>query len=247
MATSSLVRQVGLITAEPTPTLLSVVAYRNLDFVVLDAEQTTLTLQQCADAVQRLSGAHTRVAVRVPDLDDMTLVAFANTGVDEIVLPKVRHPKELERAHRATRFGPPGSRPKQASFASAFGADYSLEPRLTVLFETVEAVDAVEDFVALEHFDGGWVGPTDLAGELLKQGRPGAVALEESVQRVVDVLGAAGQSVGLPAADIARAGDVHARGADRAAVYWERELASMIAQLAAAAAPETHWKRCDSP
>ncbi|GAP58742.1 hpch/Hpai aldolase [Arthrobacter sp. Hiyo1] len=106
---ASLVRQVGLITAEPTPTLLSVVAYRNLDFVVLDAEQTTLTLQQCADAVQRLSGANTRVAVRVPDLDDMTLVAFANTGVDEIVLPRVRHPKELERAYRATRFSLMGS------------------------------------------------------------------------------------------------------------------------------------------
>ncbi len=186
------------------------------------------------------------MAVRVPDLEDMTLVAFANSGVDEIVLPRVRHPKELERAYRATRFGPRGFRPKQASFASAFGADYSLEPRLTVLFETVDAVDAVEDFVALECFDGGWVGPTDLAGELLIQGRPGAVALEECVQRVVDVLGAAGQSVGLPAVDIASAGDVHARGADRAAGYWERELASMIAQLAAAAAPETRVTRCDS-
>ncbi|WP_427017542.1 aldolase/citrate lyase family protein [Pseudarthrobacter sp. P1] len=225
-------RQVGLITADPTPTLLSLVSHWNIDFVVLDAEQTTLTLQQCADAAQRLAGTRVQVAVRVPDLAEMTLVAFANTGVDELVLPRVRHPGELERARRATTFGPGGSRPRQVSFASAFGADYSRRPRLSVLFETVEALDNVADFVASEFFEGGWVGPTDLADDLRVHGRTGADALDAAVQRVVDTIASAGHSAGLPASNLASTSAVHARGADRAAVYWEREVASMIAQLA---------------
>ncbi|MFD1211864.1 aldolase/citrate lyase family protein [Arthrobacter sp. GCM10027362] len=226
-------RRVGLITADPTPTLLALLAHTSVDFLVLDAEQTGVTVQQCRDVVQWLAGSAVQVAVRVPDLQPNTLVAFANAGVGEIVLPQVRSLDELERAHEVTRYAPEGSRPRQASQASAFGMDYSRPPRITVLFETVEAVDRVEDFAASPVFGGGWVGPTDLADELHRHRRMDPDALENAIQSVVDVLSRAGHSVGLPASGIAGAASVFTRGADRCAVYWERELASMLTHYAA--------------
>lgn len=222
-------RQVGLITADPTPTLLALLDYGQIDFVVLDAEQTSLTVEQCASVAQRLKSTDVTVAVRVPDLDESTLVTFANTGIDEIVLPKVRRVAELEHAVRVTRFPPLGIRSRQASFASSFGQDFSRLPRLTVLFETVEAVDRVEEFVSSEYFDGGWVGPSDLAADLTAHGRGGAEALRVATKTVVDALVAAGHSVGVPAPSIDRAEEVFNSGANRSAVYWERELASMLA------------------
>lgn len=226
-------RTVGLITAEPTPTLIALIAHAEIDFLVLDAEQTSLTLQQCADVVLSLANTRTEVAVRVPSLDELTLVSFANTGVDEIVLPRIREVAELERAWHAVRFPPHGTRPKQASFASVFGQDFSTAPRLTVLFETVDAVDTVGDFVNSEYFDGGWVGPSDLAQDLDAVGRGGLDALRDATQTVVDALLASGHSIGVPAPSIGRAAEVHRRGVDRAAVYWERELVSMIRDLGA--------------
>jgi 2-keto-3-deoxy-L-rhamnonate aldolase RhmA len=222
-------RQVGLITADPTPTLLNLLAYGSIDFVVLDAEQTSLTLEQCANVAQCLRATDVTVAVRVPDLDELTLVSFANTGVDEIVLPQVRRVSELEHAVRVTRFPPSGTRPRQASFASAFGQDFSHMPRITVLFETVAAIDRVDEFLASEHFEGGWVGPSDLAADLNVHGRGGAEAVRSATKAVVDALATSGKSIGVPAPSIARAFEVFESGADRSAVYWERELASMIA------------------
>lgn len=225
---AALERSVGIITADPTPTLLALLAHAGMDFLVLDAEQTGITVQQCADVVQRLAGSKVKVAVRVPDLDRNTLVAFANTGVAEIVLPQVRTVDELERAYEATRYAPEGSRPRQVSPASAFGMDYSFAPVVSVLFETAEAVERVKEFVDSAAFGGGWVGPTDLAADLLRQGDERPEALQEAVQRVVDVLAGAGCSIGLPAPGMAAAAGVFDRGADRCAVYWEKELAAML-------------------
>jgi 2-keto-3-deoxy-L-rhamnonate aldolase RhmA len=221
-------RSVGIITADPTPTLLALLAHATVDFLVLDAEQTGMTVQQCRDVVQRLAGSGVKVAVRVPDLDRNTLLAFANTGVAEIVLPQVRTVDELERAYDATRYAPAGSRPRQVTPASAFGMDYSFAPVITVLFETAEAVERVKEFVDSEAFGGGWVGPTDLAADLLRHGDERPEALQEAVQRVVDVVAGAGRSIGLPAPGMAAAAGVFERGASRCAVYWEKELAAML-------------------
>lgn len=229
---AALKRSVGIITADPTPTLLALLGHATVDFVVLDAEQTGMTVQQCGDVVQRLAGSGVRVAVRVPDLNANTLVAFANTGVAEIVLPQVRTVDELEQAYESTRYAPIGSRPRQVTPASAFGMDYSFAPLLTVLFETVEAVDRVKEFVSSDAFGGGWVGPTDLAADLHRHGDPRPEAVQEAVQRVVDVIAAAGGSIGLPAPGLAAAGSVFDRGADRCAVYWEKELASLLKNYA---------------
>jgi 2-keto-3-deoxy-L-rhamnonate aldolase RhmA len=225
-------RSVGLITADPSPTLLALCSQARLGFVVLDAEQTGLTVQQCADAVQRLRGSGVAVSLRVPDLSPNTLVSFANTGAHELVLPHLRRPEELEEAAAVVRYAPLGQRSRQVSPASAFGTDYSGEPRLSVLFETVDAVERVDEFVASEAFRGGWLGPTDLSADLQRHGRAEPEQLDKAVQAVVDALRGAGHSVGLPAPSLSRADEVFARGADRAAVYWEREMAALLTGFA---------------
>lgn len=227
-------RQVGLIAADPTATLLFLAAQAGLNFVVLDAEQTGLTVQDCTDAVQRLAGSRTEVAIRVPDLDERTLVAYANTGAAELVLPQVRSADQLESAFRATRFVPEGARSKQASFSSAFGLDFTHVPRLSVLFETVESVDDVERIAGSEYFDSGWLGPADLTADLHNAGRIQPDAVKRSTERVVDALKERGRSVGLPAAGVAGISVAFEQGADRVALYWEKHLTAVIAELVAA-------------
>ena len=227
-------RSVGLITADPSPTLLALCANADLGFVVLDAEQTPLTVSQCADAVQRLRASGVHVSIRVPDLSPGTLVTFANTGADELVLPHLRHPEELEAAFEAVRYAPAGLRSRQVCPASRFGSDYSRLPALSVLFETVDAVEHCAEFASLKAFAGGWIGPTDLSADLARHDRGGSEEIDKAVQTVIDTLQEAGRSVGIPAASMMRAGEAFSRGADRAAVYWERELGSLLAEFAKA-------------
>ncbi|MBO0980091.1 aldolase/citrate lyase family protein [Microbacterium sp. SD291] len=224
--------EVGLITADPTPTLLGLLSVLGIDSIVVDAEQTGVTAADCAGVVQRLRGSGVRVGVRVPSVDGDCLLTFANTGVDELVLPRLRSPDPLETAYRATRFPPLGERPRQVSPASGYGTSYEHAPVLSVLFETVEALDRLADFIGHPRFQGGWVGPTDLADDLRRAGR--GDELSDATQRIVDAVADAGHSIGLPAPSAARAHEVHARGADRSAIYWEREIGAVLRELVGA-------------
>ncbi|WP_283136373.1 aldolase/citrate lyase family protein [Rhizohabitans arisaemae] len=226
----------GILTADLSPVLIRLLAQSRVDFVVLDAEQTGILPRDCADVVQRLLYSSVHVAVRVPDLDERTLVEFANTGAHELVLPRVRSPHEVEDAHRATRYPPSGRRSKQVSYASSLGTDYSLVPRLSVLFETVEAIDNVAEFAASKFVEGMWVGPNDLAMDLEAHGRGGRENLEAAIDRTVAVMAEAGHSIGLPASSVDGLQDAFARGADRCAVYWERQLGALVGQVGGAAA-----------
>lgn len=223
--------QIGLIVVEPTPGLLAIAAQKNIDFIVLDAEQTGLSVRECTEIVHRLSGTGTEIAVRVPDVEERTLISFANTGAAELVLPRIRSVAELETAAAAVKYAPEGLRSRQVTLASGYGADYSRAPRTSVLLETIDALDGIDALVASLSFESGWVGPADLSAELQRAGRGGADALETATQIMVDAMLAAGKPVGLPAPGPAGIASARARGATRVAVYWERYLHTVLEEI----------------
>lgn len=225
--------QIGLIVVEPTPSLLAIAAQKNIDFIVLDAEQTGLSVRECAEIVHRLAGTGTEIAVRVPDVDERTLISFANTGAAELVLPRIRSVDELEAAAAAVNYAPEGLRSRQVTLASGFGADYSRVPRTSVLLETVDALDSIDALVASPCFESGWVGPADLSAELERAGRGGSEALAAATQVLVNAMLAAGKPVGLPAPDPAGVAAARGRGATRVAVYWERYLHAVLGEISA--------------
>jgi len=229
-------REIGLLTAEPSPLLLDQAALTGIGFVVLDAEQTALTPQSCATAVRQLAGCATRVCVRVPDLAPATLVTFANTGAAELVLPQVRSLADVEQAWRSVHYPPAGNRPRQPSPGSRYGSDWSRAPELSVIVETVEAVEVAEELAASPLVCGAWLGLTDLREDLARHGREGE--LDAAVEHVFTRFAAAGASLGLPAADAAAARAGFERGAARCLVYWETHLRGVLGSLSAATADE---------
>lgn len=225
--------EVGLLTAAPDRMLLTLAHRAGLDFVMVDAEQTGLAVRECAEAAAVLAGLVPRVAVRLPDLETATLVGFANTGADELVLPQVRHVSDVVRALEATRYPPAGTRSRQVSASSGYGADFTTAPRISVLIETVEAVEAAAELAALDDLDCGWIGTTDLADDLLRHtGDAGRARLDEAVAGVLATFAAAGKPAGLPAATPADVPAAFARGAARCAMYWEKSVAHTLTELA---------------
>ena len=227
-------RRVGVLTAAPDRLLISQIAQAGLGFVVLDAEQTGLAADRCAEVVLGLAGSGVEVSVRVPDLSPQTLVTYANTGAAELLLPQVRTLAEVEAAHQATRFPPAGARSRQVSYASRFGTDFSAAPRIAVLMETVDAIENAASFAASGLVEAAWFGPTDLADDL-RLARPGEEShVHELVDKALAVFRAHCVTVGLPAADASGVAAAFARGADACSVYWEKCQLGVLTGLAAA-------------
>jgi 2-keto-3-deoxy-L-rhamnonate aldolase RhmA len=226
-------QSIGLLTGEPSRMLLAQAAAAGMAFVVLDAEQTGLTTRDCADAVAALSGSGTQVSIRVPNLDDATLVTFANTGADELLLPQVRYVSEVEAAYRAVQFPPQGSRARQVSPGSRYGTDFSRAPRLSVLIETVEAAESADLFATSPFVSSAWIGPTDLGDDFARRRPEDAEALPQAVKHILTAFVEHRASIGLPAIDAASARSAFERGADRVSVYWEKFVGSALRDMSA--------------
>jgi 2-keto-3-deoxy-L-rhamnonate aldolase RhmA len=225
-------RAIGILTADPAPLLLDHLTISGIDFVVLDAEQTGLAPPACAAAVRQLAGSATSAYIRVPDLTAATLVSFANTGAGELVLPQVRSLSEVDQAWKAVHYPPAGTRPRQPSPASRFGSDWSNAPVLSIIIETVEAVELAGALARSEQIVGAWIGLTDLRQDLADHGRESE--LDDAVAEILAQFAAAAAPVGLPAAGPQAARAAFDRGAARCLVYWESYLHEVLGSLRAA-------------
>lgn len=226
--------EVGLLTANPTTMLLAQCRLASMDFVILDAEDSGLTVQDCANFVASFAGRGPSVGIRVPNLRAQTLLEFSNTGADELILPQVRTMAEIELAYRVTRFPPVGERPRQASLASGYGTYFTHAPRLTVLIETVDAVNAAAAFAQSELIAGAMIGPTDLADDYAREGAEENGSLDSIIDEIITVFRSADRNIGLPASDNAGISRVFDRGANRCAVYWEKSVRSTLNSFVAA-------------
>lgn len=223
---------VGLLTAEPDALLVCVAAQAGLDFLVLDAEQTSLDVRRCAEVVQALRGLPVEVVIRVPDLAAHTLVTYANTGADELLLPQLRSPDQLKAANDAVQFPPVGTRSRQVSPASRYGVEFTRSPRLGVLVETVDALDELEAIAASGLVACAWFGPTDLADDLARHRPESLERIDELIDKGIATLRAHDVPVGLPARDAAGVRAAFDRGAEQCSVYWEKCLLDVLTGIA---------------
>lgn len=222
---------IGLHTAYPSGQLLDLAVQAGFDFVWLDAEHTGLHPRGCAEAVGRISGHGVEAFVRVPSLDPDLLTTYANTGVDEVVLPRLRSLAELQGAWEALRYAPEGRRSRQVVPATRYGADWTKRVRISVIIETAEAVDLADEIAAAEQVDGVWLGPRDLEDDLRRRGAQ--VDMAELVAGLEARLRGRRPQLGVNAVDEAGLRRAFERGADRCTLYWDVYLRERLVALAA--------------
>ncbi|NUS59265.1 MAG: hypothetical protein HOV66_31060 [Streptomycetaceae bacterium] len=221
---------IGLVTTDTGPLLLNHVRLAGLPFLVLDAEHTGLTPARCAEAVRALSMSDTRVCVRVPDGSPATLAEFVNTGADEIVLPRVLCMADIEEAAAALRYAPEGLRSRAPSAANGYGENWKV-PALSVIIETVDAVDAAAKIATSDLICRAWLGLADLRGDLARQ-RP-----DEPLDEIVDELlrTFADRELVVPVARPDAAAEMYRRGARSCYLYWDKYLHRVLGEFRAPA------------
>jgi 2-keto-3-deoxy-L-rhamnonate aldolase RhmA len=222
---------VGIMTGYPNPLLVDLVRDSQMAFLWLDAEHTGLQPRDCSEVGARLAGCVTQVLVRVPNGDPDTLLAFANAGADEIVLPRVRSLAEVERALEVISYPPNGRRPRQVTPASGYGKDWGTCPALSIVIETVEAADGLEQFADSPSILGLWMGPRDLEDDMREKGRGGSGDMGAVLDDLIARAGGRHAAIGLGVAEPAAIPLAFDRGAARCALFWEPFLRERVSEV----------------
>lgn len=190
---------IGTIVALPAPEAVEVLAAAGFDWLFLDAEHSPLSP---AD-VQRMVMAAGRVpcVVRLPANDEVFIKQTLDAGAAGLIVPMVNSASEAASIVKRAKYPPQGVRGVGTSRALGYGygiADYvaraNLETAVIVQAEHIDAVNAIDDIVAVPGLDGIFVGPFDLSASM---GLPGQVN-EPTVVAAIEKVAAAAKQANLP-------------------------------------------------
>jgi 4-hydroxy-2-oxoheptanedioate aldolase len=205
------------------PQLVEVVGVLGADFVILDMEHTSATLETIDDLI--LAARHVDVAplVRLPSRDPGTIQRILDIGAAGIVIPHIDTRADLDVVLKATEYKPTGRRGMCSLTRSAMYTtrsarqdylDRNEEIIRIALIETPEAVENVNDLFDAGSLDAAILGPGDISNAI---GHHGDFQHEEVVsllERVIEVGEAQDVAIGAYATSRSDAQSWLDRGAD---------------------------------
>jgi 4-hydroxy-2-oxoheptanedioate aldolase len=178
------------------PDLAEFVAMQGWDFVVFDGEHGTLEPRDVENLSRAVEVRGVTPIARVPTNAPHDILRFLDTGIHGVHVPWVNSAAEARGAVGAAKYWPLGARGLAGGRASDWGmtesiGDYTVranrETLVVIHIETIDAVEAIDGYLAEDGIDVLFIGPTDLSHSL---GHPGDLAHPEVVEAMERVAAA---------------------------------------------------------
>lgn len=170
------------------------IAGMGFDYVGIDAQHGLIDEDMTLRMVQAVDLGSAAPIVRVPWNDPSLLGKVLDFGAAGAIIPMIGTAADAERAVSACRYAPDGARsfgPTRVGLRD--GPSYFAEANENIavipMIETREALDNLDDIVAVEGVDALYVGPFDLSVSLglPPRNNDGTPAFDDALARVLDV------------------------------------------------------------
>lgn len=149
----------------------------DFDAFIIDHEHIGADLRTLVEQLRGARSGDTACIVRVPSHDPVYIKRALDAGVDGLLVPTVESAEEARAIVAATRYRPhggnrgvgyPESRAAHWGLAELdYPARYRDELFVAALVETRKGFEHVEEIAAVEGIDLVFLGPGDLAGDLI--------------------------------------------------------------------------------
>ena len=166
----------------PSASLVEVLARQPIDIVFIDCEQGSPDVES-VENMARAARLHSMASVvRVFSPADWVLERYLFRGVDGVVVPRVDRAEDARRVVESVRYCYP--RDPVGKFVS-------------VQIETANAVEELDDFLAVDGIDVYFIGPVDLAKSMGHEGDFRAPEVQRVMDEVIARARAAGRHTGI--------------------------------------------------
>jgi 4-hydroxy-2-oxoheptanedioate aldolase len=132
------------------------------DWVCVDTQHGLIGYDLMLPMLQAIAAGGVPSFVRVPWNEPGTIMKALDAGAGGVIVPMVNSVDEARAAVGACRYPPNGFRSMGPTRARVVDDSWR-DPICVVMIETVEAVDRVDDILAVPGIDAVFVGPNDLA------------------------------------------------------------------------------------
>jgi 4-hydroxy-2-oxoheptanedioate aldolase len=193
----------------PSPEIVEMIGELGFDWVMLDAEHGSITPDNITPMIMAAELKGITPLVRPEKNDPAVINKYLDRGAMGVQVPHVNTAAEARAVVEACLFNPQGKRGLGGGRMADFGfgrptTEYVKEANENMLvcvqIEDVEAVDNLDEILAVENIDVFFIGPTDLAQSLGYPGQNGHPEVQKVVKATFDRIHAAGKASGTPSA-----------------------------------------------
>ena len=197
---------IGTFFSAGNASMMECLGYVGLDFVVIDTEHGPFDTMDMQELIRAAEGGGLAPVVRVADVTHKEIQRAADCGAQGIIVPCLRSLDDFKKAADLAKYAPAGNRGFIKGRGAGFGyAEWTKGPledyyarsneklMLIPQCETKEALEQIEEIVAIDGLDGIFIGPFDLSTCL---GIPGQFQSETYLaakERVLKACKAAGK------------------------------------------------------
>jgi 4-hydroxy-2-oxoheptanedioate aldolase len=175
------------------------------DWLLIDMEHAPFTLDSLETILMAFNGRETVPIVRVPWNDRVIIKQVLDLGAEGILIPYVCSVEEARQAVAACKYPPEGIRgfgPRRASDYYREVDEYVRTANEGVIvfvqIEHIQAVESVQQILAVPGIDGVFLGPQDLSASLRLLGHPDHPRVLEAIERVIAEARRTGIPAGIP-------------------------------------------------
>ena len=167
---------------------------RMLDYVWIDMEHNALSLESVQGHIMATKGSRTTPLVRVPWNDPVMIKRVLDIGAAGVIVPMIRTAADARLAVAACRYPPDGIRgygPRRGSnYGDLEGPDFCRTANETIIaivqIEHTEAVNNLDEILAVPGLTSICVGSMDLAGSMGHSGNPRHSDVLSTIKPVIE-------------------------------------------------------------
>jgi len=183
------------------PSIAEIMASAGFDWLVLDMEHSVLELSEVQAIIQVLDAKQCPAIVRLTSNHPDQIKRVMDAGATGVMVPMIKSAADAKAAVDGMYYPPRGQRGVGLARAQGYGASFPayrawLEDNavIVVMIEHVDAVQAIDEILAVPGIDAYIIGPYDLSGSM---GRPGDLKHPDGKPAIAQVL-EAGRRAGKP-------------------------------------------------
>jgi 2-keto-3-deoxy-L-rhamnonate aldolase RhmA len=177
----------------PDPSITETFARAGFDFIAIDMEHTTISLEQAKHIIASCRAEGVCCLPRPVSHNNDIVKPLLEAGADGMIIQMVETREEVRRLIDINKFPPIGRRSYGVNRAHGYGFDFDRyitewneTSTLILQVESIKGVENIDELLDFPEVDGVMVGPYDISGSLGVPGQTNHPKVRDAAKRVVE-------------------------------------------------------------
>ena len=198
---------IGVMLITPDPTLVELIGLCGFDYVIFDGEHGSLTPDRLEHAVRACDSVGLTPIARLTFDKPESMLPWVETGILGVMQPHTRSAHHASMLVNGLKYSPIGDRGLGVGRAGMYGtldardhlSEWNRELLAIAQLEDSDALNNVDEILAVDGLDACYIGATDLAHAIGYTGQPSHAAVRQTQAQLADRVSDAGKWVGFGA------------------------------------------------